>query len=103
MADRITVSSEVFAKVERDASEAGSTFAAAASGLSGSIPGDAFGALGGGLASAGNTAAAALGAALAKLESITETLAEGSIAASSAFEQIDEQASARFGAVEADG
>jgi len=99
-ADKIVQSSDELVTVEHDLDSAAKTLTTAASSLDSSIPGDAFGTMGGFISAAGNQVASVIGDALNSLAEYAETTARGTSQTRAEFERVEQEAVARFRKIE---
>jgi hypothetical protein len=93
---KIVQKSEELTTIERDARDAASALTSASSSLDAAIPSDAFGVAGTAIAAAGNQFGKALGSILASMAKTATLLEQGTAAARTEFERVDDEASALF-------
>lgn len=98
----IVVGSDEYSKVARGARVAAGVFTTAGAQVTTAIPDDAFGALGSGVAVAGNSVGGELARTLTRLSALCQAVADGVSAASDEFQQLEDHAVDQFKKLESE-
>lgn len=93
---RIVQRSEELSVIEREAGAAASSLTSASTSLDSAIPGNAFGTVGAPIAAAGNQFGRAIGGILESMATTARLIEQGTAAARTEFERVDDEAAALF-------